>query len=54
MMICRDCKGTKIKSRQNYSHGKKSKPSIKLVCKKCNSSNIEVTTSRQRRNYARK
>lgn len=40
-MTCKKCKGTSIKSRRNYSHGKKSKPTTTLTCKNCGSVDIE-------------
>ena len=54
MMTCKKCKGTKIKSRRNYSHGKKSKAMTTSTCKKCGSTDIEIKPSYQRGgNYRR-
>jgi RNase P subunit RPR2 len=40
-MICKQCRGTRIKSRQNYSHGKKSGATTTLICKDCGSHDIQ-------------
>jgi len=48
-MICKQCKGTEIKSRTNYTHGKKSKGKTIFICKKCGSSEIENNSNK--RNY---
>ncbi|MFO7710695.1 MAG: hypothetical protein ACLFP2_00745 [Candidatus Woesearchaeota archaeon] len=48
-MNCKNCKGTNIKSRRNYSHGKKSKTTTILMCKDCGSCDIEATRKRFRR-----
>ena len=50
MMICKNCKGTDIKSRRNYSHGKKSKANITMTCKNCGGTAMEVKIERGRRN----
>ena len=39
-MICENCKCTEIKTRRNYPHGKKSKATVTMFCKKCGSTNI--------------
>ncbi len=44
MMICKKCNGTKIKSRSNYSHGKKSSSRTVFSCKNCGSAEVEVKT----------
>lgn len=49
-MFCKKCKSTKIKSRTKYSHGKKSKGKLILICKECNSNDIEMGSDRQNRN----
>lgn len=49
MMICKECKGTSIKTRRNYSHGKKSKPTVTLTCKKCGSVDIDTNLNRNKR-----
>ncbi len=41
-MMCKDCKGTTVKSRTNYGHGKKSNATTSYVCRDCGSSNIEM------------
>ncbi|MBN1544230.1 hypothetical protein JW898_02080 [Candidatus Woesearchaeota archaeon] len=41
-MMCNKCKGTKIKTRVNYSHGRKSKPITIRICMKCGSSDIDL------------
>ncbi|MBW2991692.1 hypothetical protein KY345_00560 [Candidatus Woesearchaeota archaeon] len=46
MMICRKCKGKRIKSRRNYSHGKKSKPITTMTCKDCGSFDIDTKSGR--------
>ena len=51
-MICKKCRSSEIKSRTNYTHGKKSKANTSMTCKKCGSSEIE--TSSQNRNYRNK
>ncbi|MBD3253357.1 hypothetical protein GF386_06495 [Candidatus Pacearchaeota archaeon] len=53
MMFCRKCNGRNIKSRKNYSYGKKSKPTITLVCKDCGSGDIEVKSNNWRNKYRR-
>ncbi len=53
-MICKECKSSKIKSRRNYSHGKKSKSTTTFVCIKCGSTNVEVLKSDDRRRPQRK
>jgi Zn finger protein HypA/HybF involved in hydrogenase expression len=50
-MICKDCKGTKIRSRTNYSHGKKSGSTTTLSCKLCGSTNIEKINQNRRKNF---
>jgi hypothetical protein len=42
MKICKLCKGTSIKSRSNYSHGKKSKATTTFSCKNCGSTDLEL------------
>jgi Zn finger protein HypA/HybF involved in hydrogenase expression len=53
MRICKKCNGTDIKSRRNYSHGKKSKTTTTFTCKKCGSTNIEVKTDNYKKNKRR-
>lgn len=48
MRTCKLCKGTKIKSHTNYSHGKKSKSTTILTCKNCGSADIEVQSDNRR------
>jgi len=50
-MYCEDCKSTAIKSRTNYTHGKKSRSSSTTTfsCKKCGSYRISVNTPMRRR-----
>ncbi|MFH1850413.1 MAG: hypothetical protein ABH879_09635 [archaeon] len=48
-MICKSCKGRKIKTRSNYTHGKKSRVTMVRVCKACGSQDIEVEVERKRR-----
>jgi len=53
-MTCKKCKGTSIKSRRNYSHGEKSKPTTTLTCRDCGSADIEVKSNdRRNRRYKR-
>ena len=49
MRVCRKCKGTNIRSRTNYSHGKKSKPIVSFSCKNCGSLDIEEKKDTNRR-----
>ena len=49
-MICKNCKGTSIISRRNYSHGKKSKAITTFTCKSCGSTAMEVKPERGRHN----
>jgi len=53
MIICKKCKGTSIKSSNNYSHGKKSKPTATLSCKDCGSMDIEIKSNNRGRSYKR-
>ena len=46
MKTCKKCKGTRIKSRRNYTHGTKSRPITSLVCKDCGSADIEAKVER--------
>jgi RNase P subunit RPR2 len=48
MMICKKCNGTDIKSRRNYSHGKKSKPTTTYICRGCGSSDVEIRSNNRR------
>lgn len=49
-LVCKACNGRKIKSRTNYTHGKKSKSSItKFICKKCGSSVVSSDSVERRR-----
>ena len=50
MRTCNKCKCTQIKTRKNYSHGKKSKHTLFLMCKKCGSTDVEEAQTR----YGRK
>ena len=50
-MKCAECKSTNIKTRRNYTHGKKSKPRITHICAKCGSVNMEVENTRRRRRW---
>ena len=45
MTTCKMCKGTSIRSRRNYSHGKKSKSITTLTCKKCGSTAMEAKSN---------
>ena len=36
-MKCKNCKGTSVKTRTNYSHGRKSKAKVTKVCRNCGS-----------------
>lgn len=42
-MTCEKCNGNSVKSRTNYTHGKKSSSTTTLTCKKCGSANINVS-----------
>lgn len=52
-MICKNCRSTSIKSRRNYTHGKKSKPMTTLSCKKCGSNEIESTSTNYKKRNRR-
>jgi hypothetical protein len=53
MVSCKDCKSADIKSRRNYTHGKKSKPTTTLTCKKCGSTDIDVSSNKYGRRNKR-
>jgi RNase P subunit RPR2 len=54
-MICKRCKGTSIKSRTNYSHGKNSRSTTILICNNCGSSEIDNNIKqRNNRGFKRK
>ena len=48
-MMCKRCRGTSMKVRRNYSHGKMSRPLKTVTCKKCGSGEIEMEPTRQKR-----
>lgn len=54
MKVCRKCNSTDIRTRKNYTHGKKSKASITLTCKKCNSADIEIKSNNNWRRNKKK
>ncbi len=54
MVTCKDCKGTDIKSRRNYTHGKKSRPTTTLSCKKCGSTDVESSSNKYNRKSNKK
>ncbi|MBW2965078.1 hypothetical protein KY363_06480 [Candidatus Woesearchaeota archaeon] len=41
MMKCKKCGNAKIRTRKNYSHGKRSKAIVSLTCMACGSADIE-------------
>jgi hypothetical protein len=45
MVICKKCNSTDIKSRSNYSHGKKSTAQITRICNKCGSTSIDMQSN---------
>lgn len=49
MFKCNKCQGTKIRTRTNYSHGRKSKSITTASCMACNSTDIEVVSTNRRR-----
>lgn len=54
MRTCNNCKGSSIKSRQIYPHGRKSKAITILTCKKCGSTDVEVKVDSRRFQKKRK
>ncbi len=54
MKTCRNCKGTNIRSRVNYSHGKKSKATTTLNCKDCGSLDIELKFDNRRYKFKKR
>ncbi|MBU1632184.1 MAG: hypothetical protein ABH824_00610 [Nanoarchaeota archaeon] len=41
MLKCKKCQSSKIKTRTNYSHGKKSSSTTNVTCKDCGSTEME-------------
>ncbi len=54
MAVCKKCKSTDIKSRRNYSHGRKSTSITTLTCRKCGSAEIETMSNDKRRRFKRR
>jgi|APSaa5957512622_1039677.scaffolds.fasta_scaffold75927_3 hypothetical protein len=42
MLKCKKCQSTKIKTRTNYTHGKKSTSITNATCKMCGSTDMEA------------
>lgn len=50
MLKCKACQSSRIKTRTNYSHGKKSRSITNAACKDCGSIDIESTQKPRRWN----
>lgn len=48
MFKCKKCNSIKIRSRTNYSHGKKSKSTMSFTCKDCGSNDIDSSQNDSR------
>ena len=42
MLKCKKCQGTHIRTRTNYSHGKKSGSTTSVACKDCGCTEMEL------------